>query len=154
MPSLKFQTLNHLRRIRPQPLLPPSLPRVAIRTAALKTAGGSSFLGKDMPFSRLGRGNCPWDGKNFSITDNRIFKARFEKYLNAPPQTTELDKKYQAIISKIMDRLAPGKVTPQSMDDAFNLLAKASQFADDAHCATPSLSRSFRPGGRSTTTSA
>jgi hypothetical protein len=98
-----------------------------------ENAGGSSFLGKDMPFLDPGKEIVSWDGKNFSITDNRIFKARFEKYLNAPPQTTELDREYQAIISKIMDRLAPGKVTNQSMDEAFNLLAKASQFSDDAH---------------------
>jgi hypothetical protein len=93
----------------------------------------SSFLGKDVPFIDPGGEIVSWDGKNWNISDNRLFKARFEKYLNAPPQTTEIDREYQAIISKIMERLAPGKVTPQSMDDAFNLLAKASQYADDAH---------------------
>ncbi len=95
--------------------------------------GGSSFLGKDIPFIDPGGEIATWDGKSWNINNNRVFEARFEKFLSAPAQTTESDAEYQAIVDKIMDRLSPGKVTPQSMDEAFNLLAKASQFPDDAN---------------------
>jgi tetratricopeptide (TPR) repeat protein len=56
-----------------------------------------------------------------------------EKYLNAPAATTESDSDYQALLGEIMDLLAPGRVTPQSIDQAFQNLAKASRFQQDAH---------------------
>lgn len=118
----------------PQPAPPPAQPQNSGGNApANPAAGGSSFLGKDVPFLDPGGEIVSWDGKNWSVSDNRIFKARFEKYLNAPAQTSEMDEEYQTILGQVMDKLAPGKVTPQTMDDAFNLLAKASQFPDDAN---------------------
>lgn len=123
----------------PAPSLPsPPTPAPAPAPAASGNqkpaeSGGSSFLGKDIPFLDPGSEIVQWDGKNWNITNNRIFEARFEKFLNAPAQTTENDQEYQATIEKIMEHLAPGRVTPSSMDEAFNLLAKASQFPEDAN---------------------
>jgi hypothetical protein len=96
-------------------------------------AGGSNFLGKDVPFFDPGSNIAAWDGKNWNISNNALFQARFEKYLNAPAATTESDDEYQALLRQIMDKLAPGKVTPQSTDQAFQYLAKASRFQQDAH---------------------
>ncbi len=95
--------------------------------------GGSNFLGKDVPFFDPGSNIASWDGKNWSINNNALFQARFEKYLNAPAATTESDSEYRALLAQIMDKLAPGKVTPQSTDQAFQYLAKASRFEQDAH---------------------
>ena len=95
--------------------------------------GGSNFLGKDVPFFDPGSNVANWDGKNWSISNNALFQARFEKYLNAPAATTESDTEYRALLAQIMDKLAPGKVTPQSTDQAFQFLAKASRFEQDAH---------------------
>jgi hypothetical protein len=95
--------------------------------------GGSNFLGKDVPFFDPGSNIASWDGKNWSISNNALFQARFEKYLNAPAATTESDSEYRALLAQIMDKLAPGKVTPQSTDQAFQYLAKASRFEQDAH---------------------
>ena len=95
--------------------------------------GGSNFLGKDVPFFDPGSNVASWDGKNWSISNNALFQARFEKYLNAPAATTESDTEYRALLAQIMDKLAPGKVTPQSTDQAFQFLAKASRFEQDAH---------------------
>ena len=95
--------------------------------------GGSNFLGKDVPFFDPGSNIATWDGKNWSINNNALFQARFEKYLNAPAATTESDKEYRDLLADIMGKLAPGKVTPQSTDQAFQYLAKASRFEQDAH---------------------
>jgi tetratricopeptide (TPR) repeat protein len=95
--------------------------------------GGSNFLGKDVPFFDPGSNIATWDGKNWSINNNALFQARFEKYLNAPAATTESDGEYRGYLAEIMDKLAPGKVTPQSTDQAFQILAKASRFEQDAH---------------------
>ena len=43
-------------------------------------AGGSSFLGKDVPFFDPGSNIVTWDGKSWNISNNAIFEARFEKY--------------------------------------------------------------------------
>ena len=96
-------------------------------------AGGSSFLGKDVPFFDPGSNIISWDGKSWNITNNALFEARFEKYLNAPPATTPLETEYQALLQQIMDKLSPGRITPRSTDEAFQLLAKASQYQDDAN---------------------
>ncbi len=96
-------------------------------------SGESSFLGKDIPVFNPGSEIVSWDGKNWNINNNRLFEARFEKYLNAPPEDSEAYKAYQATLHQIMDKLAPTKVTLKSTDEAFQLLAKASQFPGDAN---------------------
>ena len=95
-------------------------------------AGGSSFLGKDLPFLDPGSEIVQWDGKSWNINNNRIFEARFEKFLNAPEATSENDRDYNAILKTIVDKLAPGTVTPKGLDEAFRLLPQASQFDIDA----------------------
>jgi len=96
-------------------------------------AGGSSFLGKDVPFFDPGSNIATWDGKSWNISNNALFQARFEKYLNAPPATTESDNEYQALLQQIMNKLAPGRITPRSTDEAFQFLAKASRYQEDAN---------------------
>lgn len=95
-------------------------------------AGGSSFLGRDLPFLDPGSEIVQWDGKSWNINNNRIFEARFEKFLNAPAATSESDRDYNAILTAIIDKLAPGTVTPKGTDEAFRLLPQASQFDIDA----------------------
>ena len=100
---------------------------------AASPAGGSNFLGKDVPFFDPGSNIVTWDGKSWNISNNALFQARFEKYLNAPPAISPPETEYQAILQQIMDKLSPGKVTPRSSDEAFQLLARASQYQDDAN---------------------
>ena len=95
--------------------------------------GGSSFLGKDVPFFDPGSNIVTWDGKSWNISNNALFQARFEKYLNAPSAISPPEAEYQETLRQIMEKLSPGKITPRSTDEAFQLLAKASQYQDDAH---------------------
>jgi hypothetical protein len=96
-------------------------------------AGSSNFLGKDVPFFDPGSNIATWDGKSWNVSNNALFEARFEKYLNAPPVNSPPETGYQAILQQIIEKLSPGKVTPRSSDEAFQLLAKASQYQDDAN---------------------
>ena len=96
-------------------------------------AGGSNFLGKDVPFFDPGSNIVTWDGKSWNISNNALFQARFEKYLNAPPAISPPETEYQALLQQIKEKLSAGKVTPRSSDEAFRLLAKASQYQDDAN---------------------
>lgn len=92
----------------------------------------SSFLGKDVPALDPGKDLLSWDGKRWNINDNRLFQARFEKYLNAPEATTQEDQQYQAVISEVLTRLAPGHATRENIDYSFKLLTKGSNFDSDA----------------------
>ncbi len=97
-----------------------------------KSGGSSSFLGNDIPFFDPGSDIVQWNGKSWNVNNNRIFEARFEKFLNAPEATTENDRSYNQILTQIMDKLAPNNLSAKSTDEAFQLLPQASQFDIDA----------------------
>jgi hypothetical protein len=115
---------------------PPAGAPVPTSPAPASTAPGatpnSSFLGKDVPSFDPGTDVLTWDGKNWNINNNRLFGARFEKYLNAPEATTEDDRKYQTIIAEILGRLAPISATKENVDYAFQLLTRGSNYEVDA----------------------
>ena len=92
----------------------------------------SSFLGKDVPVFNPGTELVTWDGQSWNISNNRLFEARFEKYLNAPEETSAQDQQYQTIMRAILDKLSPMNLTTKSIDEAFRLLPRASSFEIDA----------------------
>ncbi|MDD5261049.1 MAG: hypothetical protein PHD76_04290 [Methylacidiphilales bacterium] len=92
----------------------------------------SKFLGKDVPFLDPGSNTVTWDGKAWNVANNRFFRARFEKYLSSAGQTEKDDREYQQVINAILDKLAPEQLTSKSVDEAWGLLPKASNFAIDA----------------------
>ena len=94
------------------------------------------FIGRDVPHFDPGSDTMAYDGKLWNINDNRLFRARFEKYLNAAAATSAADVSYRATIEQIMDLLTPGKATKANQDAAFALLKKASQYKDDANLCT------------------
>jgi tetratricopeptide (TPR) repeat protein len=91
------------------------------------------FIGRDVPHFDPGNDVMSYDGKLWNINDNRLFRARFEKYLNAAPATDAADVSYRQTIDKIMDLLTPGKATKANQDAAFILLKEASKYKDDAN---------------------
>ena len=93
---------------------------------------GGSFLGKDVPSFDPGSEVMTWDGKNWNVNNNRIFQARFEKYLNAPEATSDEDKSYQHVIATILWLLAPGNASVQNVDAAFKWLPQGSRYDIDA----------------------
>lgn len=73
-----------------------------------------------------------FNGKNWNVANNRIFQARFEKYLNAPEATTKEDTEYRAYIDRVLVLLQPGSATQQNVDAAFRLLPYAARYDIDA----------------------
>ena len=97
------------------------------------------FIGRDVPAFDPGSEVMSYDGKLWNINNNRLFRARFEKYLNAPAATDRADVAYRDTIDRILDLLAPGNATKQNINSAFLLLKKASEYKDDANlCRTMS----------------
>jgi hypothetical protein len=89
-------------------------------------------LGNDAPVFNPGTEILTWDGKNWNINNNRLFEARFEKYLSAPEEVSSTDDTYRKILSEILRYLAPGNATTQNVDFAFRLLPQGSNFDVDA----------------------
>jgi len=97
------------------------------------------FMGRDIPAFDPGSEVMSYDGKLWNINNNRVFRARFEKYLNAPAATDQADVAYRETIDRMLDLLAPGNATKQNINSAFVLLKKASEYKDDANlCRTMS----------------
>jgi len=112
---------------------PPGQPPAAGGGApASATAKPVSPLGNEIPVLDPTTEIMQFNGKSFSVSNNRIFQARFEKYLNAPEASGKEDKDYRALIDRILQLLAPGSATPQTVDAAFKVLPHAGRFDIDA----------------------
>lgn len=97
------------------------------------------FIGRDIPAFDPGSEVASFDGKIWNINNNRLLRARFEKYLNAPAATGAADVAYRKTIDRILELLAPGDASQKNIEQAFALLPKASEYKDDANlCRTMS----------------
>src|ERR1700761_1424841 len=79
-----------------------SAPAAAPAQGAGGGAKNGSFLGKDVPSFDPHSEVLTWDGKNWNVNDNRVFEARFEKYLNTAEETTATARYYQQTIDRIL----------------------------------------------------
>ncbi len=115
------------------PLAPASSPSGGSQSGS-QSQGNSPIqnFSQSMPVFNPATEMFSWNGKNWNINENRLFQARFEKYLNAPEETAEEDRKYQQLLKTIIDKLAPAHVNTQSVDEAFRLLPQASRYDIDA----------------------
>ena len=91
------------------------------------------FLGRDVPVFDPGSDVAGLDGKIWNVNNNRLFRARFEKYLNAPEETSEADLKYDAVIDKILFLLSPTHPKGPQVEEAWKLLPTASEYESDAN---------------------
>ena len=113
----------------PQSSTPPSK---APATQTPDTPGGTSkLLGKDLPSYDPGQDVMTWDGKIWNVQDQRIFRARFEKYLNAEEESGEAAKTYRNSFREMMLLLAPGQVNEANFRKAWKLLPEAANYGSD-----------------------
>ena len=90
------------------------------------------FLGTDVPVFDPSSELMSWDGRSWNVTDNRVMRARFEKYLNAPQADSEEDQAYRDILDQILDQLSPKRGGTPDLQAAVALLPKASEHYIDA----------------------
>ncbi len=117
----------------PAPAAPPSTAPAPGAGSNPAAPPANNFLGKDVPFLDPSAEMLSWDGKHWNVNNNRIFSARFEKYLNAEAETKDADVRYRAIVKAIIDKLSPYHISPGSLDEAFRMLPQASSFEADAN---------------------
>lgn len=94
--------------------------------------GGKQVLGSDVPFFDPGSETFTWDGRSWNISDNRLFGARFEKYLSAPEAGTQEDKEYRDTMDAILAALSPLRDGGPSLQTAVRLLPIASAYYNDS----------------------
>ncbi|MFK5921570.1 MAG: hypothetical protein QM496_05280 [Verrucomicrobiota bacterium] len=112
---------------------PPASNNNNTTTVNTKSSGGGGqkqMLGNDVPFFDPGSETFAFDGKNWNINNNRVFAARFEKYLNAPPSESKEDQAYRAVMREVLDALSPHR--KPNLPKAVALLEGASKFEQDA----------------------
>ena len=92
-----------------------------------------SIGGVEIPVFDPSSDTVQWNGRVWKVENNRIFRARFEKYLNAPEADISSYQSYDQIINRIMEILSAGKINPGHLDEAFRLLPKAASYTADAN---------------------
>ena len=64
-------------------------------------------LGNEIPLLDPSAETITLGGVTIPLGDNRVLKARFEKYLSQPPESTEEAAEYRATIRTILDTISP-----------------------------------------------
>ncbi len=115
----------------------PSTPAADTAPAAPKSQASSGPLGQEIPLLDPSAETITVGGVAIPLGDNRILKARFEKYLSQPPENGEEAETYRQTIDKILATISPFATGGPSLKSAFKLLPTASAYPGDAKlCAT------------------
>lgn len=94
--------------------------------------GNQQMVGNDVPYLDPTTDVFTFDGKSFNVNDNRVFRARFEKYVNAEEASSEVDIAYRGTLREILDTLSPHNRDNKKFPKAVALLQYAAQFDQDA----------------------
>ncbi len=103
-----------------------------INRPAKENNGGGSVVGNELPFYDPSAETVSFNGHTWAATDNRLFAARFERYLNEPEERSEAAKEYRETIDAILETISPNHAGGPNLYGAFRLLPKASIFPADA----------------------
>jgi len=110
----------------------PQTQQTTVTDQSRSGAGGQQVLGGDAPYFDPSTDVFMFDGKSFNVNDNRVFRAMFERYLNAESATSEEDEAYRAVVRRILDTLSPYNRDPQRFSQAVAQLQLAARFPQDA----------------------
>ncbi len=90
------------------------------------------LLGNEVPVVDPTAEMVQFNGRTFAIGDNRLFAARYERYLNEPEDRSEEAQEYRATIDEILELMSPHRAGGPSFFAAFQLLPRASTYPGDA----------------------
>lgn len=99
---------------------------------ASPSSANKPVAGNEVPFFDPTTDVFTFDGKSFNVSDNRVFRARFEKYLNAPEANSDEDIAYRAVVREILDTLSPHNRDAKKFPKAVAQLQLAATFPQDA----------------------
>jgi hypothetical protein len=93
----------------------------------------ASPLGQEFPMLDPSAETVTVGGVTIPLGDNRLLKARFEKYLNQPPENDAEAEAYRETIDQILATISPFKTGGPDLKGAFKLLPRAASYPGDAN---------------------
>jgi len=93
----------------------------------------SSPLGQEIPMLDPSAETITVGGVAIPLGDNRLLRARFEKYLSQPPEKDEAAQTYRETITEILATISPFRQGGPDLYSAFKLLPSASSYPGDAN---------------------
>ena len=93
----------------------------------------ASPLGQEIPMLDPSAETITVGGVAIPLGDNRLLKARFEKYLSQPPESDEAATRYRETIAEILATISPFRSEGPDLYSAFKLLPSASSYPGDAN---------------------
>lgn len=91
-----------------------------------------SPFGEEIPMLDPAAETITVGGVTIPLGDNRVLKARFERYLNQPPEDSEAAKIYRETVADILAAVSPYREEGPSLKDGWKLLPHASAYPGDA----------------------
>lgn len=119
--------------IPPDGASPPSAPPADTAPAPAGNPSSTSLLGQEIPMLDPAAETITVGGVPIPLGDNRLLKARFEKYLSQPPEDGEAASEYRATIEEILHTVSPFRDQGPDLYGAFRLLPRASVYPGDAN---------------------
>ena len=90
-------------------------------------------LGQEIPLLDPSAETITIGGIAIPLGDNRVLRARFEKYLNQAPENGEAAEEYRKSISSILATMSPFRTGGPDLYGAFRLLPRAASYPGDAN---------------------
>ncbi|RPJ34848.1 MAG: hypothetical protein EHM17_04990 [Verrucomicrobiaceae bacterium] len=130
--SLLLAGLAHGQIYTPPPAQAPAAPATDT-AAAPANAPAASPLGQEIPMLDPSAETITVGGVVIPLGDNRLLKARFEKYLSQPPEDDEAATRYRETIQEILATISPFRAEGPDLYAAFKLLPTATAYPGDAN---------------------
>ena len=133
--------------------VPPSQPPVAAPTTGIPAPGAPPLPGAGnapsaqgdpqaaspgalfdtrLPMVDPSGGLVRFNGQTWDVTNNAIFRSRFEKYLNTPEEAGQSEREHREILNQIIALLDPNKLTAQTLSEGYRLLNRAAAYPGDS----------------------
>lgn len=110
---------------------PPAVP--ADTSPTPQRQAPASPLGQEIPLLDPSAETITVGGVAIPLGDNRLLKARFEKYLNQPPENDAEAAAYRENIDEILGTISPFREGGPDLYAAFKLLPSAASYPGDAN---------------------
>lgn len=101
--------------------------------AAPKQQNQPGLLGQEIPLLDPSAETVTVGGVAIPLGDNRILRARFEKFLSQPPEDGEEARQYRETIADILATISPFRDGGPDLYAAFKKLPSASSYPGDAN---------------------
>ncbi|MFT3992136.1 MAG: hypothetical protein QM680_12070 [Luteolibacter sp.] len=110
-----------------------SRPEPAMENAPPEKKNPPPPLGSEVPLLDPSAETVTIGGITIPLGDNRVLRARFEKYLSQPPENSEAAGQYRKDIARILATVSPLRPGGPNLSEAFKLLPGAASYPGDAN---------------------